>query len=736
MVTDHLGVARRRPFGAAVISALASLLILALLSGVTSVWGATFAGKVTGNGMFQSGTALLSDAIGATNCLSSPNSVGGITTNSTTCSTYPLAAAIGPSTTTLSNQGSINPSSVSLTSTSNCGVQEFADTSTAGTNTGLPLGGATDGAAGTGPTSLTDSPRSVAFDGSTGWGQTLTQVASPGPQTFSLAAWIKSSTASSSIIGYTSTQSNTAPTNFDRMIWLDASGHVVFGIRPGATFEVNSSSSTAHDYADGAWHFVVVTVAPVTTTRATVLLYVDGNPVAGSASNETITASDPGQVSAGWWHLGWAYSSGWTDAPASSFWSGSMADVAVFPTALTAAKITMLYGKTTQAALSTQVLADAPTSYWPLQDTGSTTYTGSIANLAANSSGQYADHSANPGTNEGTGEGTLGTDASGPIATTATAFNGSRGWIQTAVGNSGSFLASPGPQTFSLGGWFKTTTAGGSIIGFTNAQSNTGQSSYDRMLWLDSSGHVVFGIYPGAIFEVNSSATTAHDYADGAWHYVMVTVTPVTATTGTVLLYIDGSLVAGSPSNETITSSQTGQTYGGWWHLGWASESTWTDPPTTSYWNGSLGQIAVFPTALSAASVSALAGETTAGSYAIAATGGIATSNAFWPLNDSAAPTAPACSYLILTIGSGATGKCIYPSLNVACPASGLVTSWLSPVNAVIPTTLGSLTFTTATVGSIPATGVGMHVSVPLSITDSNGGFSATLVHDVGYVLL
>jgi hypothetical protein len=35
-----------------------------------------------------------------------------------------------------------------------------------------------------------------------------------------------------------------------------------------------------------------------------------------------------------------------------------------------------------------------------------------------------------------------------------------------------------------------------------------------------------------------------------------------------------------------------------------------------------------------------------------------------------------------------------------------------------------------------PSTGVGLHISVPLSITISAGGFSATLIHNVGYVLL
>src|SRR5208282_2446173 len=159
------------------------------------------------------------------------------------------------------------------------------------------------------------------------------------------------------------------------------------------------------------------------------------------------------------------------------------------------------YAETSQSALSTQVIADAPTSYWALQDTGSTLYSGAIANLAANSTSLYSDDSANPGTDYGTGEGTLGTDASGPLSTTATTFNGSTGWIQTAV-DSTSFLTNPGPQTFSMAAWFKTSTPTGGIISFNSVQTNTA-GSYDRMLWLDPSGHLVFALYPNTQFELN-----------------------------------------------------------------------------------------------------------------------------------------------------------------------------------------------------------------------------------------
>ncbi len=396
--------------------------------------------------------------------------------------------------------------------------------------------------------------------------------------------------------------------------------------------------------------------------------------------------------------------------------------------------MTTLFGETSQSALSTQVLTDAPTSYWPMQDTGTSLYTGSIANLAANANPtSYRDASGNPGTNTGTGQGTLGVDASGPISDSATTFDGSTGWIETAVGNTGTFLATPGPQTFSIAAWFKTSTKNGSIIGFTTLQTNATPTMWDRHIWIDANGYLVFGVYPNGYFEVSSSATTTKNYADGNWHHVVVTVAPVSATVGTVLMYADGALVAGSVGNETITGSDPAQVYGGWWHLGWSNaSSTWPDAPTNPYWTGSLGQVAVFPSVLSAANVTSLYAAGSASSYLTAVTGGVAASNAFWPLDEQAAPGSAPCSYIAATVQAGST--CVYPIEAGACPAVP-ASNWLS-MSASIPTSLPALVMTTATSGTVPATGVGLHVSVPWVISDSSGTFSAQLTHNLGYVLL
>ena len=724
----------------AVVAALVALATLAATS--SGVVHAGFSAGVSNpRSTASSGTGLLADTIGGTTCTSSPNAPGGITTNVTPCTTYPLPSAPGSSrVVTPSVTGSLSPTSAQLATTNTCGVQQLVDTSASGADSALVYNGVTYGRPG--PTRYTDGPTAVGFDGTTGWAETLDGpptafYSSPGPQTFSIAAWFKT-TGSGPIIGFSSLQSNAAPATWDRHLWIDPAGSVVFGLYPGYGFELSSASTTATNYADGAWHLAVVTVSPYTATAGTVLLYVDGTLVAGGTGDEFLPNADgnPAQVYGGWWHLGWSnVVNGWPDPPSSAYWPGSLADVAVFPSALTGAQSAALWGQTTQAGFAAQVTADAAQSYWPMQDNGSNLYTGSVPGVGGVAT--YPDDSGNPGTNTGTAQGPMAADAAGPIGDSAAAFNGTSAWIQTTTGPPSAFYASPGPQTFSIAAWFKTTTSG-TIIGFSDAQGNRGQTYWDRQLWVDPAGNVVFGLYPspGVTFEISSAATTGANYADGAWHFVVVTVTPNNRTRGTVLMYIDGTQVAGSTKNETITNRHPAQVYGGWWHLGWSNVNHgWPDPPSSGYWGGSLGQVAVFPSVLSNAQQGTLAGEPTAAAYATAVTGGVATSNSFWPLDQQVTPATP-CDMVGVTVqsGTGVAATCLVPAGGGPCPPAPAGPGMA--VRATVPVPLQPLTFTVDTVTTVPAAAVGLHVSVGWALRAAFGTFSAELDHAQGYVLL
>ena len=102
-------------------------------------------------------------------------------------------------------------------------------------------------------------------------------------------------------------------------------------------------------------------------------------------------------------------------------------------------------------------------------------------------------------------------------------------------------LISP-PNTLSLEGWFKTNTlTGGKLFGFGDKQSSN-SSTYDRQVYMDNTGKIVFGVTDGSAATVSSTAT----YRNDAWHHVVATLSP----TG-MKLYVDGALVGqrATPTN-------------------------------------------------------------------------------------------------------------------------------------------------------------------------------------------
>ncbi len=165
---------------------------------------------------------------------------------------------------------------------------------------------------------------------------------------------------------------------------------------------------------------------------------------------------------------------------------------------------------------------------------------------------------------------------------TAAAFAGS------LSGRAATSVAEPGPQTFSLELWFSTTSAsGGKLFGFGNSSTGT-SSSYDRHLYLDNAGHLTFGVYNGAARTV----TTERTYNDGAWHHVVATL----SATGMVL-YVDGVQSVGS------AQATSAQAFDGYWRLGGDALGSWPNSGSSDNFAGTLDEVAVYPTALSAARV-------------------------------------------------------------------------------------------------------------------------------------
>jgi hypothetical protein len=145
------------------------------------------------------------------------------------------------------------------------------------------------------------------------------------------------------------------------------------------------------------------------------------------------------------------------------------------------------------------------------------------------------------------------------------------------------------PTTFTVEIWFRTSVAGGKLIGFGTGAGSSGQ--YDRHLYIDKNGAVVFGVYANAIRTVR---TTAGSYADGAWHLAAGTLS-----SQGLSLYVDGELVT---TDATVTTAENDT---GYWKVGYDTLGGSWPNVSTAYFTGSLRYAAVYTSALAAAQIRA-----------------------------------------------------------------------------------------------------------------------------------
>jgi PKD repeat protein len=281
---------------------------------------------------------------------------------------------------------------------------------------------------------------------------------------------------------------------------------------------------------------------------------------------------------------------------------------------------------TSPSAYAQQVLGDGAGLYWRLDEpSGTAAFDWAGAN----------DGVVGAGVTRGTAGAIIGdTD-------TASTFSG------TSTGTVSTQTAIAGPNTFTVSAWFKTASGynkGGKIIGFGNASSGN-SSSYDRHVYMDNSGKIWFGVYPGSVQTLNSTAS----YNDGKWHQVVASL----GANG-MALYIDGQPIA---SRTDVTG---GQAYNGYWRVGGDNLGSWTSAPSSNYFAGAIDEVAIFPTVLTRAQVHteyAAAGYASAGPtdpYGAAVVA--ADPDLFWRLDDAAGSTTAADSGFYNNPGTRRTG--------------------------------------------------------------------------------
>jgi hypothetical protein len=164
-----------------------------------------------------------------------------------------------------------------------------------------------------------------------------------GPQVFSVEGWFKTTTnTGGKLIGFGNSQTGSS-SNYDRQIYMMNDGQLVFGIYNGGAEFVESPNV----YNDGQWHYVVATYNSAVTSGPNMAFYLDGQLVGTATSSSAQSYNGYWRVGGdnlGGWNLDpWGSNSQGTTEPNSYYFNGTIADVAVYPAALSAAQIVAHY---------------------------------------------------------------------------------------------------------------------------------------------------------------------------------------------------------------------------------------------------------------------------------------------------------------------------------------------------------------------------------------------------------
>jgi signal peptidase I len=165
--------------------------------------------------------------------------------------------------------------------------------------------------------------------------------------------------------------------------------------------------------------------------------------------------------------------------------------------------------------------------------------------------------------------------------------------------------AIPSTQSYSEEVWFRASnpnTLNGKLMGFASNTTPANQGSYDRHIYLDPTGRVVFGVYlTGLTGQRVVSSPVGTNYANSQWHHVVATSGP-TGALGTITLYVDGI------QRDTRPDVANQDPYNGYWMVGCGMLNNWMDATGTArafpqYFTGNLRLAAVYDRALTATEV-------------------------------------------------------------------------------------------------------------------------------------
>lgn len=425
-----------------------------------------------------------------------------------------------------------------------------------GTNSGVVGSGVTSAATG----AVTGDSGVGSGTSGTATGQLASSSDVTAGNSFTIEVWLKTSTtAGGKIVGFGTSQTGASNSN-DRHVYMLNDGRLAFGVYPGAIKVVTSSSA----YNDGKWHHVAASLGP----RGMSLL-VDGALV---GYDPTVTSA---QQYLGYWRLGGDNLKNWPNRPTSDNFAGEIDEFAVYPTALRRSELRSHYRLSGRSLSTAEAPADAygaaaydgePSFLWRFDDAAGST-------VAADSGDQAT---------RGSVRGTVRFAAQGALSVgRAATFDGATGHVVST-------RATANPTRYTMVAWFSTTTTrGGKIIGFGSEQSGL-SVRYDRHVYMQDDGRLVFGTYDGTKHTLVSSAR----YNDGKWHQVVAAQGP-----NGMRLYVDGVAVG-------VNATTTAQNFTGYWRVG--GDRTWGS--TSPWFAGVLDEVTVYPYVVAASEVARLYG--------------------------------------------------------------------------------------------------------------------------------
>jgi hypothetical protein len=152
----------------------------------------------------------------------------------------------------------------------------------------------------------------------------------PVPSAYSMELWFKTtSNTGGRLLGYGSSNSGTSD-SYDPFLYMDGGGQLIFGMWDGAGYD---GIWGAKAYNDGTWHHAVAT-----STGTWIDLFVDGVRQVGSRPGPKTPANYVGYPRVGTDTFGF-----WPLPPKTAGFTGTIDDVAFYPTKLTTAQVLTHY---------------------------------------------------------------------------------------------------------------------------------------------------------------------------------------------------------------------------------------------------------------------------------------------------------------------------------------------------------------------------------------------------------